>query len=246
MMAKKPPKPAPRKIFHERLKITALPLYFDGFLLVKRSEYQEYKHYWTELRGTTLFFYADKKSTITENTESGEEWRRFILTVTELSVPQHVSLLPGQVIRLHEILEREKKRRTETEQMLSSSMEKEKEPIEDYVDVLNPMPACFYTVSRKEATEMLEKNPSLGNMILRPGSDSRNYSITIRQEIDMPRIKHYKVMSIGKNYTIELEKPVTLPNLFSVIDYFVTETRGNLRPFIYSSDETLDSLEFSM
>ncbi|XP_014715654.1 signal-transducing adaptor protein 1 isoform X3 [Equus asinus] len=277
MMAKKPPKPAPRKIFQERLKITALPLYFEGFLLVKRSEYQEYKRYWTELRGTTLFFYIDKKNTIyvdkldiidltrltdrnstekncakftlvlpkeevqlkTENTESGQEWRGFILTVTELSVPLHVSLLPGQVIRLHEVLEREKKRRIETERIPSSSTEKEKEPIEDYVDVLTPMPACFYTVSRKEATEMLEKNPSLGNMILRPGSDSRNYSITIRQEIDMPRIKHYKVMSVGNNYTIELEKPVTLPNLFSVIDYFIKETRGNLRPFIYSTDETL-------
>ncbi|XP_062054921.1 signal-transducing adaptor protein 1 [Lepus europaeus] len=277
MMAKKPPKPAPRRIFQERLKITALPLYFEGFLLVKRSAYQEYKHYWTELRGTTLFFYTDKKSTKyvdkldlidltgltgqtstekncarftlvlpkeevelkTENTESGEEWRGFILTVSELSVPQHVSLLPGQVIRLHEVLEREKKRRIETERRLSMAVEKEKEPIEDYVDVLNTMPTCFYTVSRKEATEMLEKHPSWGNMILRPGSDSRNYSITIRQEIDMPRIKHYKVMSIGKNYTIELEKPVTLPNLFSVIDYFVKETRGNLRPFIYSSDENL-------
>ncbi|XP_016019889.1 signal-transducing adaptor protein 1 isoform X1 [Rousettus aegyptiacus] len=273
MMAMKPPKPAPRRIFQERLKITALPLYFEGFLLVKRSEYQEYKYYWTELRGTTLFFYNDKKSTIyvdkldiidltclmenstemncakftivlpkeevqlkTENTESGEEWRGFILTVTELSVPQHVSLLPGQVIRLHEVLEREKKRRIETERLPSTSLEKETEPIEDYVDVLNPMPACFYTVSRKEATEMLEKNPSLGNMILRPGSDSRNFSITIRQEIDMPRIKHYKVISVGKNYTIELEKPVTLPNLFSVIDYFVKETGGNLRPFIYSTD----------
>ncbi|XP_023410859.1 signal-transducing adaptor protein 1 isoform X3 [Loxodonta africana] len=239
MMAKKPPKPAPRRIFQERLKITALPLYFEGFLLVKRPEYQDFKHYWTELRGTTLFFYTDKKSTITENTESGEEWRGFILTVTELSVPQHVSLLPGQVIRLHEVLEREKKRRTETERLPSTSVEKENETIEDYVDVLNPMPACFYTVSRKEATEMLEKKPSLGNMILRPGSDSRNYSITIRQETDIPRIKHYKVMSIGKNYTIELEKPVTLPSLFSVIDYFVKETRGNLRPFIYSTDENL-------
>ncbi|KAM5159307.1 signal-transducing adaptor protein 1 isoform 1-T1 [Callospermophilus lateralis] len=277
MMAKKPPKPAPRRIFQERLKITALPMYFEGFLSVKRAAYQEYKRYWTELRGTTLFFYTDKKNTIyvdkldiidltcltdqnstekncakftlvlpkeevqlkTENTESGEEWRGFILTVTELSVPQHVSLLPGQVIRLHEVLEREKKRRIETQQVPNTSLEKEKEPIEDYVDVLNPMPVCFYTVSRKEATEMLEKNPSLGNMILRPGSDSRNYSITIRQEIDMPRIKHYKVMSIGKNYTIELEKPVTLPNLFSVIDYFVKETRGNLRPFIYSIEDKL-------
>ncbi|XP_031198769.1 signal-transducing adaptor protein 1 [Mastomys coucha] len=275
MMAKKPPKPAPRRIFQERLKITALPLYFEGFLLVKRSDYQEYKHYWTELRGTTLFFYTDKKSTIyvgkldiidlvcltgqhstekncakftlvlpkeevhlkTENTESGEEWRGFILTVTELSVPQHVSLLPGQVIRLHEVLEREKKRRTETDQLPVMPSEKEKEPVQDYADVLNPLPECFYAVSRKEATEMLEKNPSWGNMILRPGSDSKNYSITIRQEIEMPRIKHFKVMHTGNNYTIELEKPVTLPNLFSVIDYFVKETRGNLRPFIHSADD---------
>ncbi|XP_034365281.1 signal-transducing adaptor protein 1 isoform X2 [Arvicanthis niloticus] len=275
MMAKKPPKPAPRRIFQERLKITALPLYFEGFLLVKLSDYQEYKHYWTELRGTTLFFYTDKKSTTyvgkldiidlvcltgqqstevncakftlvlpreevhlkTENTESGEEWRGFILTVTELSVPQHVSLLPGQVIRLHEVLEREKKRRTETDQLPVVPVEKEKEPVQDYADVLNPLPECFYAVSRKEATEMLEKNPSLGNMILRPGSDSKNYSITIRQEIEMPRIKHFKVMHTGNNYTIELEKPVTLPNLFRVIDYFVKETRGNLRPFIYSADD---------
>uniref|UniRef100_A0A5F7ZCY1 Signal transducing adaptor family member 1 n=1 Tax=Macaca mulatta TaxID=9544 RepID=A0A5F7ZCY1_MACMU len=249
MMAKKPPKPAPRRIFQERLKITALPLYFEGFLLVKRSGYQ----YIDKLDIIDLTCLAEQNSTEkncakftlvlpkeevqlkTENTESGEEWRGFILTVTELSVPQNVSLLPGQVIKLHEVLEREKKRRIETEQ--STSVEKEKEPTEDYVDVLNPMPACFYTVSRKEATEMLQKNPSLGNMILRPGSDSRNYSITIRQEIDMPRIKHYKVMSVGQNYTIELEKPVTLPNLFSVIDYFVKETRGNLRPFICSTDE---------
>ncbi|XP_075399689.1 signal-transducing adaptor protein 1 [Tenrec ecaudatus] len=277
MMDKKPPKPAPRRIFQERLKITALPLYFEGFLLVKRPEYQEFKYYWTELRGTTLFFYSDKKSTIyidkleiidltcltdqnstehncarftlvlpkeevqlkTENTESGEEWRGFILTVTELSVPQHVSLLPGQVIRLHDVLEREKKRRLETEPLPGASAEKEREAREECVDTMNPMPVCFYIVSRKEATEMLEKNPSLGNMILRPGSDNGNYSITIRQDIDLPRIKHYKVIRKGKNYTIELEKPVTLPNLCSVIDYFVKETQGNLRPFIYSADENL-------
>ncbi|XP_035317692.1 signal-transducing adaptor protein 1 isoform X1 [Cricetulus griseus] len=252
MMAKKPPKPAPRRIFQERLKITALPLYFEGFLLVKRSNHQ----YVGKLDIIDLVCLTDQNSTEkscakftlvlpkeevqlqTENTESGEEWRGFILTVTELSVPQHVSLLPGQVIRLHEVLEREKKRRLETEQLPIMPAEKE-EPVQHDVDVPNPMPACFYAVSRKEATAMLEKNPSWGNMILRPGSDSKNYSITIRQEIEMPRIKHYKVMNTGKNYTIELEKPVTLPNLFSVIDYFVKETRGNLRPFIHSTDDNL-------
>ncbi|KAJ8785213.1 hypothetical protein J1605_007432, partial [Eschrichtius robustus] len=39
---------------------------------------------------------------------------------------------------------------------------------------------------------------------------------------------------------------VTLPNLFSVIDYFVKETRGNLRPFIYSTDETLGMFFISL
>lgn len=63
----------------------------------------------------------------------------FDLNWFQLSVPQHVSLLPGQVIRLHEVLEREKKRRIETE-WPSTSLKNEKEPIEDYVDVLNPMP----------------------------------------------------------------------------------------------------------
>ncbi|XP_020855471.1 signal-transducing adaptor protein 1 isoform X3 [Phascolarctos cinereus] len=253
MMAKKPPKAAPRRIFQERMRITSLPLYFEGYLLVKRAEHQ----YIDKLDLTDLTCLTDQNPTEkccarfllvlpkeevelkTENIESGEEWRGFILTITELSVPQHVSLLPGQMIRLHEVLEREKKRRIEIEGPPNIPLRKDKQPVGEYVDILNPMPPCFYSVSRKEATEMLEKNPSSGNMILRPGSDSRNYSITIRQEIDTPRIKHYRVVSVGANYTIELEKPVTLPNLFSVIDYFVKETRGNLRPFIYSTDENL-------
>ncbi|XP_020855469.1 signal-transducing adaptor protein 1 isoform X2 [Phascolarctos cinereus] len=258
MMAKKPPKAAPRRIFQERMRITSLPLYFEGYLLVKRAEHQEFKHYWTELRGTTLFFYIDKKNPtyidkldltdltcLTDQNPTEKCCARFLLVLPKeevelkLSVPQHVSLLPGQMIRLHEVLEREKKRRIEIEGPPNIPLRKDKQPVGEYVDILNPMPPCFYSVSRKEATEMLEKNPSSGNMILRPGSDSRNYSITIRQEIDTPRIKHYRVVSVGANYTIELEKPVTLPNLFSVIDYFVKETRGNLRPFIYSTDENL-------
>ena len=38
--------------------------------------------------------------------------------------------------------------------------------------------------------------------------------------------------------SLTLSMQVTLPNLFSVIDYFMKETRGNLRPFIYSTDGT--------
>lgn len=42
----------------------------------------------------------------------------------------------------------------------------------------------------------------------------------------MPRIKHYKVMSIGKNYTIELEKPVSISLL--LMKFLLIPTRPNL------------------
>uniref|UniRef100_K7F4J0 Signal transducing adaptor family member 1 n=1 Tax=Pelodiscus sinensis TaxID=13735 RepID=K7F4J0_PELSI len=208
---------------------------------------QDFQQYWTELRGTTLFFYMDKKTPAytkklelvnltsianvypderrggarfllmlpnedvelkVEDYDNREEWKSFILTVTQLAVPACISLLPGQLIRLNEVLEKEKKRRTAM------------------------MNRCFYAVSRQEAIEMLEKDPSWGNLILRPGSDSKNFSVTIRQDIDGPCIKHYRVVNTGKGYTIELARSVTLLSLRDVIDYFLKETRGSLMPFV--------------
>ncbi|XP_074848164.1 signal-transducing adaptor protein 1 [Carettochelys insculpta] len=275
------PEPAPRRIFHERQRITALPLYFEGFLSIRRTRYKEFQQYWTELRGMTLFFYVDKKTpayleklelanlqSITnlypdencgaqfilvlthedvelkvEDYNNGEEWKSLILTVTQLSVPACTSLLPRQVIRLNEVLEKEKKRRAAIEQPPNASSRKEKPSDEAHVNTLNHMPECFYTVSRQEATEMLEKNPSWGNLILRPGSDSKKYAVTIRQVIDGPSIKHYRVMNTGKGYTVELARAVTLQSLHDVIDYFVKETQGKLMPFVaHTYDNKLAAL----
>ncbi|KFV45262.1 Signal-transducing adaptor protein 1, partial [Gavia stellata] len=258
------PQPAPRLIFQERQRITGLPLYLQGYLSVRHSRCQEFRVYWTELRGTMLFFYDDKKaptysqkldiSALTSATnvypdengsarfilmlpngelelkandcEHGKEWKGFILTVTKLSVPPDESLLPGQLTRMHEVLEKEKKRRMT---LNDCSCLNRKSPSSR---TLTAMPVCFYAVSRQEAIEMLEKNPSWGNLILRPGSDSKNYAITIRHELDAPCLKHYKVMSKGTSYIIELERQVTLPSLQDVVNYFVTQTRGNLKPFV--------------
>ncbi|NWS72320.1 STAP1 protein, partial [Crotophaga sulcirostris] len=259
------PQPAPRRIFQERQRITGLPLYLQGYLSVRHSRCQEFRVYWTELRGTMLFFYDDKKaptysqksdiSALTSATnvypdgkgsaqfiltlsngelelkaddcECGKEWRGFILTVTKLSVPLDESLLPGQLTRMHEVLEKEKKRIT-LNSGSSTPLNRRSPPS----STLTTMPACFYAVSRQEAMEMLEKNPSYGNLILRPGSDSKNYAVTTRQELDAPRLKHYKVIPKGTSYVIELEREVTLPSLQDVVNYFVTQTRGNLKPFV--------------
>ncbi|XP_009585805.1 PREDICTED: signal-transducing adaptor protein 1 [Fulmarus glacialis] len=260
------PQPAPRRIFQERQRITGLPLYFQGYLSVRHSRCQEFRVYWTELRGTMLFFYDDKKaptysqkldiSALTSATnvypdengsaqfilmlsngelelkandcECGKEWKGFILTVTKLSVPPDESLLPGQLTRMHEVLEKEKKRRITFNDCSSASLSRKSPPS----STLTTMPECFYAVSRQEAIEMLEKNALCGNLILRPGSDSKNYAVTIRHELDAPHLKHYKVMSKGTSYIIELERRVTLPSLQDVVNYFVTQTRGNLKPFV--------------
>ncbi|KFO80724.1 Signal-transducing adaptor protein 1, partial [Cuculus canorus] len=263
---KETPQPAPRRISLERQRITGLPLYFQGYLSVRHSRCQEFRVYWTELRGTMLFFYDDKKaptysqkldiSALTSSTdvypdengsaqfaltlsdrelelkandcECGKEWKGFIVTVTKLSVPLDESLQPGQLTRMHEVLEKEKKRRIALNSGSSTSLNIKSPPS----STLTTMPACFYAVSRQEATEMLEKNPSCGNLILRPGSDSKNYAISTRQELDAPCLKHYKVMSKGTSYIIELERQVTLPSLQDVVNYFVAQTRGNLKPFV--------------
>ncbi|XP_009953662.1 PREDICTED: signal-transducing adaptor protein 1, partial [Leptosomus discolor] len=234
------PQPAPRHIFQERQRITGLPLYFQGYLSVRHSRCQEFRVYWTELRGTTLFFYDDKKaptysqkldiSALTSATsvypdesgsahfilklsngelelkasdcECGEEWKGFILTVTKLSVPSDESLLPGQRTRMHEVLAKEKERRITLNNCSSASLNRKSPPS----STLTTMPACFYAVSRQEAIKMLEKNPSCGNLILRPSSDSKNYAITARRELDDPCLKHFKVMSKGTSYVLELER----------------------------------------
>ncbi|XP_069091897.1 signal-transducing adaptor protein 1 isoform X2 [Pleurodeles waltl] len=276
MAAPVPPRAAPRKVFQERQRITSLPLYYDGFLCVKRARQQKFTKYWAELRGTTLFLYKDSKQEMhaetvdlmdlksladlfpsdkqltkvtltlpheevqlkTETPEDVEEWKGFILTVTQLSVPSRLALLPGQIIRLREVLELENHRRaSQISNPGGIPVHGMDSPGGDYIDVLS-MPSCFFQVSRKQATDMLEQNPSSGNLILRPGGDSKNFSISIMQPSDPPVVKHYKVLSSDKGYTIDLERPIKLKSLDKVIEYFIKETRGKLVPYVCNMYDT--------
>ncbi|XP_044134834.1 signal-transducing adaptor protein 1 isoform X2 [Bufo gargarizans] len=220
--------------------------------------------YWTELRGAKLFLYIDKKqekftesidlqylSSLTdksnqkqctevllhfpneevyikaETTEDAEEWKGFILTVSQKSVPTSLTLLPGQIVQLKEVLEKESLRRVS-------------ESYEDVEDV-NEMPDCFYTVSRQQATEMLMEDENYGNLILRPGADCKNYAVSIRDIVDkrkIPRVKHYKILKTDSSFIIELDRPVIQNSLHDVVNYFINETKGKLRPFISNIYDT--------
>ncbi|CAH2301605.1 signal-transducing adaptor 1 [Pelobates cultripes] len=268
------PAPAPRRIYQTRSKLTALPLYYEGFLWIKRANAKETK-YWTELRGTKLFLYNDKKQEMftdkidlqnmmsvadqysvtnqwtgvvltleneevhirTELTEEAEEWKGFILTVVEMSVPNILALLPGQLIRLKEVLDKETSRRASEVQDKETHLSPDgsSEEYESCTDVPS-MPLCFHNVTRAEAAEILTKTESLGSLILRPGggAETKNYAISIRENSEYVKalIKHYRVISTEQGYTIELDKPVVLKTLQDVVDHFVKETRGKLKPLI--------------
>ncbi|XP_053317675.1 signal-transducing adaptor protein 1 [Spea bombifrons] len=267
------PAPAPRKIYEQRSMLTKLPLYYEGFLWIKRSKSKEIK-YWTELRGTKFFLYSDKRDEIytdeidlqslvsvedkpsvikqwaeviltlaneevhikTELAEDAEFWKGFILTVVELSVPKCLNLLPGQLIRLQEVLEKQRHLRTAYED-LGSPLHSPDASSESYQDVI-PMPLCFHNVSRTEAADMLLKMRSNGNLILRPGADSKNYAVTICEPTANGQVKHYKILTTEQGYTIELDNPVTLRSLHDVVEHFVKETSHKLKPFVSYGYET--------
>ncbi|XP_028272381.1 signal-transducing adaptor protein 1-like [Parambassis ranga] len=49
----------PRVVHKRRATITALPLYYSGHVLKKHTKEKDFKNYYAELRGATLFLYKD-------------------------------------------------------------------------------------------------------------------------------------------------------------------------------------------
>uniref|UniRef100_A0A8C5ZVJ9 Signal transducing adaptor family member 2 n=1 Tax=Marmota marmota marmota TaxID=9994 RepID=A0A8C5ZVJ9_MARMA len=96
-----------------------------------------------------------------ESLESREMWKGFILTVVELRIPSKLTLLPGHLYMMAEVLAKEEARR---------SLE---------------TPSCFLKVSRLEAQLLLERYPECGNLLLRPSGDGKDgVSVTTRQTLN--------------------------------------------------------------
>uniref|UniRef100_H3D6M4 PH domain-containing protein n=1 Tax=Tetraodon nigroviridis TaxID=99883 RepID=H3D6M4_TETNG len=142
--------------------------------------------------------------------EARELWKGFIHSVTELSLPSSLNLLPGQIHMLKEAIEQEK--------------------VQPQAD----MPACYYNVSRLEAMLLLERESEKGNLLLRPGRNGSSFAVTTRQDLDGSSIfKHYLVtrMHDGR-FSIEVENPVPCATLHDVVTFLVDKTEGALAPLV--------------
>ncbi|XP_016896289.1 signal-transducing adaptor protein 2-like isoform X2 [Cynoglossus semilaevis] len=157
------------------------------------------------------------------NAEARELWKGFILSVTQLSVPSYLALLPGQLTHLQEAIDKEIKRRQTSP---------------DPPAVTPSLPPCYHSVSRLEAELLLEKESKRGNLLLRPGSHGNPYAISTRQEdYNGAVFKHYRLnRKENGGFDIALENPVSCVTLQDAINYLVDRTEGVMTPLILEEE----------
>uniref|UniRef100_A0A9L0IZ02 Signal transducing adaptor family member 2 n=1 Tax=Equus asinus TaxID=9793 RepID=A0A9L0IZ02_EQUAS len=240
--------------------------YHESFLEKKGPRDQDYRKFWAGLRGLTLYFYKSNRDSQhvekldlgtfvkfmdeapwgsaqdpgihfslvlrnqevkfkVESLESREMWKGFILTVLELRVPSNLTLLPGHLYMMAEALAKEEARR---------ALE---------------VPSCFMKVSRVEAQLLLSLGtPCSGELEgVRPPTgrgqgEGRGLPCPepgrplARCLCRTPVIRHYKVKHEGPKYVIDVEEPFSCASLDAVVDYFVSNTKKALVPFLLDDD----------
>ncbi|XP_067308832.1 signal-transducing adaptor protein 2a [Pseudorasbora parva] len=160
------------------------------------------------------------------NLEARELWKGFLYSVVDLAVPTTLTLLPGQLHMLKEVVEKEKMRRK-----ARASSRAPASPLS--LPLVGEIPACFRPVSRTEAEVLLERHPDCGNMLLRPGRDGSSLAVTTRQDLNGSVFRHYRVTQKQQGgYIIDVENPIPCPTLHDVINALVEKTAGTLQPFI--------------
>ncbi|XP_032382712.1 signal-transducing adaptor protein 2 isoform X2 [Etheostoma spectabile] len=163
--------------------------------------------------------------------ETRELWKGYIQSVAELSVPSSLNLLPGQIHRLKEAVEKEKERKIDVSQpaVLNNCA---------YISVQADMPPCYHRVSRLEAELLLVKEAKRGNLLLRPGSNGTSFAVSTRQDLEgytHPNsvFRHYRVTRKHEGgFAIDVDNPVPCPTLHDVVNYLVEKTDGVLIPLI--------------
>ncbi|XP_017283797.1 signal-transducing adaptor protein 1-like isoform X2 [Kryptolebias marmoratus] len=177
--------------------------------------------------------------------DTAEEWRGYILTVVKKEIPKQLQLLPGQMIKLEEVLLLEGRRNPQLARPPLPPRPSEQKPKNTTITTTTTatttattaattgMPSCFFDVSRQEAEKMLEDNPENGSIILRPSAMPKNYALTLRQKTSSgPVLKNYRVTSTNLGFVIDLDSPVSVPSLDDVLKFFLQKTEYRLCPYV--------------
>uniref|UniRef100_A0A3P9LGL8 SH2 domain-containing protein n=1 Tax=Oryzias latipes TaxID=8090 RepID=A0A3P9LGL8_ORYLA len=191
-----------------------------GFVSVKNissDHFSKAARFSLQLKSGTTNFTAS-------NSESRELWKAFIQSIAQLSVPPSLTLLPGQIHMLNEVIEQEEERLKN----LQSPSAGQNTSV--HADITNN---CRLIPLLCGASLLLEREAARGNMLLRPSRDGASYAITTRQELDRALYKHYRVTRRPEGgFVIDVNNPVHCDSLHDVITHLVEQTNGVLVPLI--------------
>ncbi|XP_028315626.1 signal-transducing adaptor protein 1-like isoform X2 [Gouania willdenowi] len=242
----------PRVVHMRRESITALPLYYSGHLHKKQTKDKTFKKFFTELRGSTLFFYKnDQEDTYIEkldlnqvkSMEKSSTHLTLSLDTDEVKlkheIPSQLKLLPGQMLKLQEFLNQERRKNCPQPRPPLPPRPPFLQLGEGSSSTDQELPECFYGVNRQEAVQMLQANPENGDIIIRPSTVGNDYALTLRQMTPSgPAIKNFKVTSTDSGLVIKLDTAVTVPSLHAVLEYFMEKTEHRLKPYVVSTYDT--------
>ncbi|XP_039622906.1 signal-transducing adaptor protein 1-like isoform X2 [Polypterus senegalus] len=162
--------------------------------------------------------------------EAHKQWKGFILSVVQLEVPRCLTLLPGQIHALQDVVLQETKRQNMLKQTFKPP---DTEMENNYVDVLNIMPKCFYQVSRTEAENLLRRHSQFGNLLLRPSNDGISKAITTCLEHQgATKMMHYLVKPSDDGFILDVIPPIVRKSLQDIIDAFIEKTENTTLPLI--------------
>uniref|UniRef100_A0A8C8E4M8 Signal transducing adaptor family member 2a n=1 Tax=Oryzias sinensis TaxID=183150 RepID=A0A8C8E4M8_9TELE len=187
------------------------PCYYEGYL-EKRGPKEKVRRFEAQCRCALHDTFLQLKSV------NSPPWL--------LNVPTSLTLLPGQLQMLKEVVDKERSRRRTRNPARAP-------PSPLSVPLVGEIPACFRPVSRTEAEVLLERHPDCGNMLLRPGRDGCSLAVTTRQDLNGSVFRHYRVTQRDQGgYIIDVENPIPCATLHDVIDALVEKTAGTLQPFL--------------
>ncbi|XP_071964326.1 uncharacterized protein [Antedon mediterranea] len=190
------------------------------------------------------------------SSEDRDTWIVKIYAVTMGRVPEHISLLPGQIQDVNEIIAAEKQRRDVvqfahpstpgTGRRVTPNVPPSERPSVLYNDpyffypphlrkLMNTKgPSWFFNkLSRDHAEQILNKNTQVGDLLIRESeTHPGEFSLSVRQD-SQGRIvvRHYRFRRQGDAYKMHIDdEHPPLPTMYDLIKFFVEKSGGNLKP----------------
>uniref|UniRef100_UPI00358F474D signal-transducing adaptor protein 1-like n=1 Tax=Myxine glutinosa TaxID=7769 RepID=UPI00358F474D len=190
-----------------------------------------------------------------DNMEQLLLWQAIIYAVSQMLIPQHLGLLPGQLIWLQDVIDKERKRRLLIQNPPDLLDFSTFSPVEQPLSTNEPntntylstdelkYPECFYDVMREEAERRLQSKMS-GTFLLRPTGDGEHVCMSVKRSQYSP-VQHYKILHTAKGYLLHNSgSDLFVQTLQEIVNHFEQHLGSGVRPYLENVTNTYEAPEY--